>query len=111
MGAGPILLLVVQVLAQASGAIAIFLLARDLLHSRWAGVALAASLLLNPTYQRLPWEFFHPDAVAIAPLLVAYWAARNGRWRWFTVPAILAVICNEDVALAVAARRRVLLSR
>jgi uncharacterized membrane protein len=102
LGAGPIFLLVVQVVAQASGAVAIFLLARDLLRSKWAGVALAATLLLNPTYQWLTWEFFHPDAVAIGPLLFAYWAARNRRWRWFTVAAILAVICKEDVALAVA---------
>ena len=102
LGAGPIFLLVVQVLAQASGAIAVFLLARDLLRSKWAGVALAAALLLNPTYQWLTWEFFHPDAVAIGPLLFAYWAARNKRWRWFTVAAVLAVICKEDLALAVA---------
>ena len=32
--------------------------------SKWAGVALAAALLLNPTYQWLTWEFFHPDALA-----------------------------------------------
>lgn len=111
MGAGPIFLLVVQVLSQASGAIAIFLLARDLLRSRWAGVALAATLLLNPTYQWLTWEFFHPDAVAIGPLLFAYWAARNRHWRWFTVAAILAVVCKEDVALAVAVLGLVMLLR
>ena len=42
--------------------------------SRWPRV-----LLLNPTYQWLTWEFFHPDALAIAPLLFAYWAARDRR--------------------------------
>ena len=52
------------------------LLGRDVLRSRWCGVALAVALLLNPTYQWLMWEFFHPDAVAIGPLLFAYWAAR-----------------------------------
>ena len=102
LGAGPIFLLVIQVFAQASGAIAIFLLARDLLKSKWAGVALGSVLLLNPTYQWLTWEFFHPDAVAIGPLLFAYWAARNRRWRWFTAAAVLTVLCKEDLALAVA---------
>jgi uncharacterized membrane protein len=111
LGAGPIFLLVVQVLAQASGAIAIFLLARDLLRSKWAGVALAAALLLNPTYQWLTWEFFHPDAVAIGPLLFAYWAARNRRWRLFTVAAVLAVLCKEDLSLAVAALGVIVLFR
>jgi uncharacterized membrane protein len=99
LGAGPIFLLVVQVAAQASGAVALYLLARDLLKSRWAGVALAAALLLNPTYQWLTWEFFHPDAVAIGPLLFAYWAARERRWKIFTVAAVLALLCKEDVAL------------
>ncbi len=102
LGAGPIFLLVVQVLAQASGAVAVFLLARDLLRSKWAGVGLAAALLLNPTYQWLTWEFFHPDTVAIGPLLFAYWAARSKHWRWFAAAAVVTVLCKEDFALAIA---------
>jgi uncharacterized membrane protein len=101
LGAGPEFLLAVQVVAQASGAIALFLLGRDVLHSRWAGVGLAAALLCNPTYQWLVWEFFHPDAVSIGPLLFAYWAARQRRWGWFTVAAVLAMSCKEDVALKI----------
>jgi uncharacterized membrane protein len=99
-GGGVKFLLAVQVLAQASGAVAMFLLGRDILKSRWCGVALAVTLLLNPTYQWLMWEFFHPDAVAIGPLLFAYWAARERRWGWFSVAAIVALSCKEDVALA-----------
>ncbi len=102
LGAGPLFLLVVQVVVQASGAIAVYLLARDLLHERWPALALAAVLLLNPTYQFFAWEFFHPDVLAIAPLLFAYWAARSERWRWFVVFAVIAAACKEDVALALA---------
>jgi uncharacterized membrane protein len=102
LGAGPKFLLVVQVVVQATGAIAVYLLARHLLEDRWLAVALAAVLLLNPTYQWLTWEFFHPDALAIAPLLFAYWAARTDRWRWFVVFALVALACKEDVALAIA---------
>lgn len=102
LGAGPEFLLFVQVAAQASGAIAIYLLARDRLHDRWLAVGLAGVLLLNPTYQYLVWEYFHPDALAIAPFLFAYWAARTGRWKWFAVAAVLAVACKEDVALSMA---------
>jgi uncharacterized membrane protein len=102
LGAGPLFLLSVQVLAQASGAIAIYLLARDRIHDRWLAVAMAAVLLLNPTYQWLTWEFFHPDALAIAPLLFAYWAARTKRWKWFLLFAVVAAACKEDVALAIA---------
>jgi uncharacterized membrane protein len=102
LGAGPLFLLSAQVVVQASGAIAVFLLARDRLRDRWLAVALAAVLLLNPTYQWLTWEFFHPDALAIAPLLFAYWAARTHRWKWFVLFVVLAAACKEDVALAIA---------
>ena len=101
LGAGPLFLLVVQVLVQASGAAAVYLLARDRLGERWPAVALGAVLLLHPTYQYLVWEFFHPDALAVAPLLFAYWAARAKRWRLFAVAVVLALACKEDVALAV----------
>lgn len=102
LGAGPEFLAFVQVAAQASGAVAVFLLARDRLADRWLALALAGVLLLNPTYQFLTWEFFHPDAVAIAPILFAYWAARARRWGWFAVAAALAIASKEDAALAVA---------
>ena len=101
-GAGPELLLVVQVAAQASGAAAIYLLARDRLGDRWLAVALGSLLLLNPSYQYLSWEYFHPDTLAVAPLLFAYWAASARRWGWFMVAALLAASCKEDVALALA---------
>ncbi len=103
LGGGPEVLLAVQTAAQASGAVAIYLLARDRLADRWLALVLAAVLLLNPTYQSLLWEYFHPDTLAIAPVLFAYWAARARRWRWFAVAAVLAVACKEDVALVVAA--------
>mgnify|MGYP000418553938 CR=1 FL=1 len=103
LGAGPIFLLVVQVLAQASGAVAVFLLARDKLKDRWLALVLAGVLLLNPTMQWLTWEFFHPDSLVIAPLLFAYWAATRRKWRWFIVATALALACKEDAALAVGA--------
>ena len=103
LGAGPIFLLIVQVLAQASGAIAVYLLARDRLKDRWLALVMAGVLLLNPTMQYLTWEYFHPDSLVIAPLLFAYWAATRRRWRWFAVATVLALACKEDAALAVGA--------
>ena len=99
LGAGPVFLLGVQVVAQACGGIALFLLGRDILKSRWAGVGMASAWCLNPTNQWLVWEFFHPDAVAMGPLLLAYWAARTKRWGFFTGAAIVALACKEDAAL------------
>src|SRR5439155_11231432 len=71
VGAGPEFLLFVQIVSHALGAVAVFLLARDRLADRWLAVAMAAVLLLNPTYQFFTWEFFHPDAVASGPVLFA----------------------------------------
>jgi uncharacterized membrane protein len=100
LGAGPHFLAAAQVLIQAAGVFAIYLLARDLLEDEWLAVALSSILLLHPTYQFLTWEFFHPDALAVTPVLFAYWAARRGRWRWFAVAAVAALACKEDVALS-----------
>ena len=100
LGAGPIFLLIAQVASQAAGAVAVYLLARDRFESRWPAVAMAGVLLLHPTYQYLVWEFFHPDALALGPLLFAYWAARARRWNWFAVAGVLALATKEDVALA-----------
>ena len=100
LGAGPIFLLIAQVASQAAGAVAVYLLARDRFESRWPAVAMAGVLLLHPTYQYLVWEFFHPDALALGPLLFAYWAARARRWNWFAVATVLALASKEDVALA-----------
>ena len=111
LGAGPIFLLVVQVVAQASGAVAVFLLARDKLADRWLALVLAGVLLLHPTMQWLTWEFFHPDSLVIAPLLFAYWAATRRKWRWFAVATVLALACKEDAALAVFAMGLVVVLR
>ena len=102
LGAGPEFLLLVQVLAQAAGAVAVFLLARDRLGDRWLALLPAAALLLNPTYQYLAWEYFHPEVLGAVALLFACWAAHAGRWRWYTAAAVGAVLCKEEVALAVA---------
>ncbi|HET7722536.1 MAG TPA: DUF2079 domain-containing protein, partial [Acidimicrobiales bacterium] len=101
LGAGPIFLLIAQVVSQAAGAVAVDLLARDRFEARWPAVAMAGVLLLHPTYQYLVWEFFHPDALALGPLLFAYWAARARRWNWFIVAGVLALASKEDVALAI----------
>ena len=98
---GPVTLLAVQAIAQASGAVAIFLLARDRLGERWLALALALVVLLNPAYQIMAWAWFHPEVLAVPAVLFAYWAARAGHWRWYAVSVVLALACKEDVALAV----------
>jgi uncharacterized membrane protein len=101
VGAGAQFLNFTQVCSMALGAVPVFLLARDRLDNRWLAVGLAAVFLLHPALGFMAWELFHPEVMAIAPLLFAYWFASRQRWNWFAASAIFAVAWKEDVALLV----------
>ena len=101
LGAGPHFLYLVETMWLAVGAVPIWLLARDRLENPWTALPLAAAYLLYPSLEWINWWHFHPDALAITPLLFAYWLATRRRWGWFAVAAGLAVMCKEDAALSV----------
>jgi uncharacterized membrane protein len=101
LGGGPHLLNLLQVASMSLGAVPIFLLSRHRLHHGGLALLLAAAFLLHPALQFMAWELFHPDAMAITPLLFAYWFAVRRRWGWFAACAVLAMAWKEDVALAV----------
>ncbi len=111
LGAGPHALYAVETLWLALGAIPIWLLARDRLGNPWLGLVLAAAYLLYPALEWINWWHFHPDALMITPLMFAYWLATRRSWRWFAVAVIVALLCKEDAALAVAGLGLVLLWR
>jgi uncharacterized membrane protein len=118
LGAGPQFLSLVQTVWLALGAVPLYLLARDRLRSAWLAAAVAACFLLYPSLQWINWWHFHPDALAITPLLFAWWLAnpRTGdpsrrRWGWFAAAVVVAMACKEDAALAVAAMGLVLAVR
>ena len=79
-----------------------FLLARFRTGSAWVGTALGIAFLLHPALQFFMSELFHPEVLAITPLLCAYYCSVRKRWGWFACFAVLAVCWKEDVALAVA---------
>lgn len=101
LGAGPDFLNLVQVVALGTAVIPLYLLARDRSLPPWMAGALAAVFLLHPATQFFAWELFHPEVVAITPLLCACLCATRHSWRWFTFWAVFAVAWKEDVALAV----------
>lgn len=109
LGAGPELLNASMVVSQALGAVPVYLIARERLGSRWVPVALAATYLLHPSLQVFAWESFHPDVMAMTPLLFAWWFALRKRWGWFALALVYAVSWKEDAALYVAALGVVLL--
>jgi uncharacterized membrane protein len=101
LGAGPDFLNVTQVVVAALGAVPVFLLARHRSGSGWLGVAFGAAFLLHPALQLFMQELFHPEVLAITPLLCAYYCSVRRRWGWFALWCAVAVCWKEDIALAV----------
>ena len=101
LGAGPAFLYAVETAFLGLGAVPVFLLARDLVGGRWAPVAAAGAYLLHPTLSWINWWHFHPEALAISPLLLAVWLARRERWRGFAACIAFVLSTKEDLALAV----------
>ena len=101
-GAGPAFLNLLQVAAVGAGAFAVDAAARRRLGSRWLALVLALAYLGHFSLGWQNQELFHPEVLAIAPLLAAYVSGLDRRWGRFALWCLLAVIWKEDVALAVA---------
>jgi len=98
----PSLLLVVQAVAVALGAVPVFLLARKHLGSDWAGLGFALVYLLYPPTQWLVVDDFHPVALATPLLLGAIWFLDDDRLLPFALCAGAACLTKEQVGLVVA---------
>ncbi|HEX7166824.1 MAG TPA: DUF2079 domain-containing protein [Acidimicrobiales bacterium] len=101
LGAGPRFLYLTETIALALGAVPLWLLARLRMRSSWLALVPAAAWLLHPSVEWINWWHWHPETMAITPLLFAWWFAVQARWRPFAASVALALLCKEDVALAV----------
>ena len=99
----PALLLTVQAIAVAAGAVPVFLLARKHLGTEWAGLAFGAVYLLYPATQWLTVDDFHPVALATPLLLAGFWFLDEHRVVPFALVAGLACLTKEQVGFTVAA--------
>jgi uncharacterized membrane protein len=98
----PDMLLTVQPLAIALGALPVFWLARKHLGSDRAGIGFALAYLLYPATQWLTLNEFHPVAFACPLLLYAFWYLDEDRLVPFAVFSLLAICCKEEIGLVVA---------
>src|SRR6266550_5746416 len=98
----PHMLLVVQACAVALGAIPVYLLARKQLSSSRAGLGFGLAYLLYPATGWLTLNEFHPVALAAPLLLFAFWYLDEDRLLPFSVCALAAATCKEEIALVVA---------
>ena len=97
----PVTLLVLQSAAQALGALPIYALARRELGHTGLALTLAAVYLLQPALGYADLFEFHPELLATAPLIAAFYFLRCGRLGGTLLWAGLALLCREDVALVV----------
>lgn len=98
----PSLLLVVQALAVALGALPVFWLASKHLASRRAGLGFALAYLLYPATGWLTLNEFHPVALAAPLLLFAFWFLDEERLLPFAGFALAAATCKEEIPLVIA---------
>ncbi len=98
----PELLLVVQAVAVALGAVPVYLLARKHLGDDRAGLLFGAVYLLYPPTQWLVVDDFHPVALATPLLLAAIWFLDEERLLPFAVCAGAACLTKEQIGLVVA---------
>ena len=98
----PDLLLVVQAVGVALGAVPVFLLARKHLGGEWSGLGFALVYLLYPPTQWLVVDDFHPVALATPLLLGAIWFLDEDRLLPFALCAGAACLTKEQVGLVVA---------
>jgi uncharacterized membrane protein len=99
----PSLLLVVQAIAVALGAVPVFWLAEKHVGSAYAGVAFAFAYLLYPPVQWLTIDDFHAVALACPLLLFALWYLDEDRLALFAAFAVPAVLAKEEIGFVVAA--------
>ncbi|MDX6437153.1 MAG: hypothetical protein QOK34_1987, partial [Gaiellaceae bacterium] len=98
----PHLLLVVQAVAVALGALPVFWLASKHLASRRAGLGFALAYLLYPATGWLTLNEFHPVALAAPLLLFAFWYLDEERLLPFALFALVAATCKEEIPLVIA---------
>jgi uncharacterized membrane protein len=98
----PEMLLVVQAIAIALGALPVFWLARKHIGSEQAGLGFALVYLLYPATEWLTLNEFHPVALACPFLLFAFWYLDEKRLVPFGIFAVLAMTTKEEVGLVVA---------
>ncbi len=93
-------LIVVQTLLLASGAIPVYLIARDRFASPWAGVAWAATYLLYPTTQFVTMTApFQPRIPGLLCILWGFWFfQRRSYWPWLAL-TLIGMLSRTDAAL------------
>lgn len=93
-------LLMLQVLAVVSGAIATYLIGREIFGRDWWGTLFAVMYLFNPGLQWATIFDFHAVTFAAPLVLWAVWFVLNKRYWWALVFVVLAMTTKEEIGLS-----------
>jgi len=101
LGAGPNFLDVLMVAGVSFGVVPIHRYSVQLLENQWHALIPPMAYLLHFATSWVINETFHPEVLAIGPLLMAYVASTRLEWRRYAAWLIAAGIWKEDIALAI----------
>lgn len=99
----PRLLLILQSVALGLGAVPLFWIARRELKSPWLLAGLVASYFLYPALGFINLFDFHPVALCVPSMLIAYWALLEKRRFLFWVMILLTLATKEELVVPIAA--------
>jgi len=92
------ILLIVQALALAMGALPAYWLAkRALKNGKYLPLLFPLLYLLSPPLQAAAVADFHADPFVVAPLLFTFWYATEKRWGWTWFWAIVVMLVKENM--------------
>ena len=98
----PKMLLIIQTIVLALGAIPLYLLARKVLRNNFVASLFGVAYLLYPTVQLNTLHDFHATSITTTCLLFAYWFFVTENPVWFTVFAVFAALGKEQFWVIVA---------
>lgn len=96
------MLLFIMTCALASGAIPVYLIAREKI-SHKAGLVFAVMYLLYHPLHGVNYEQFHELAFVVSPLLFSYYFFMKRKFALFWFCCILALFCKEEISISLAA--------
>jgi uncharacterized membrane protein len=101
LGAGARFLLVTQAIALSLSAIPAYRLGRKRFGTESAGLLSAAVALGYAPLQWIVWNNFHPEALAVTPVMFAWWFAEERKWKGFVISCLFALSTREEAAIVV----------
>ena len=91
-----------QSAALALGVVPLWRLARKVVHLRvGAAATLCVAYGLHPAIQNLNLADFHPQTLAVAPLLAASYYAFQKQWPRFWIFSLVTVLCGAELGLVI----------